>query len=401
MNDIIFNRGEGGLGRALAGEDHICGFIAYFPQTDIPIELNDKIAVLYSFAELESYGIVSGDSDAATHLAYEIKMLFEANSKAVVYLAVKGLLGTGEIGDPYGSDLSYIVDLQRFSEGKIRQAGVLNHYIDFEVGQVVSLQEACDILEAEHKPLSVVYSAKTLTNSVSSLPDLRAQDAKNVSVVIGADGAGLGYDLNQADDVYPTILGLAIGVLSTAKVNENIGWVGRFNVAKNSINEFDVPALNLDGGGLLVKTLAPSAIQTLNDKGYIFLLKHIGTAGSYFNDSHTAKVVTSDYAYIENNRTIDKAVRGVRTFLLPSLNAPLYVNNDGTLTEDTIAGFKNDALRALEQMEREGEISAKSVVINPAQNVLSSSKLQITIKIVPVGVARNIEVNIGFAVKIK
>ena len=134
--------------------------------------------------------------------------------------------------------------------------------------------------------------------------------------------------------------------------------------------------------------------------GYIFLRKHTGFDGSYWNDSSSANLVTSDYANIENNRTIDKAVRGVRTFMIPNINAPLYVQDDGTLTEDVISKFKNDAERALEQMERDGELSAFAVIIDPVQDVLTTSKIAMSIVIIPVGVAREIEINIGFAVSI-
>lgn len=392
LNDIKFNRGEGGLGRALSGEDHISGMLAFVPAASLPAAfVTNKIKTIYSLPEAETAGVVTGLNDYLDAIHYQLETAFMANSKAIIHL--------GLFPDVAGVvDLTKIVEIQRFAEGKIRQIAVFNMFNDFQVGDVVTIQAACDILEAEHKPLSAVYAADFGTFTLATLPDLRLQDAKNVTVILGADGAGKGATLAADSGIVAPILGLTLGILSSAKVNENIGWVARFNVAKNIINEFDVPALMT---GELVKNVAPSALSDLNAKGYVFLLKHIGTAGTYFNDSHTAKVVTSDYAYIENNRTIDKAVRGVRSFLLPSLNAPLYVNTDGTLTEDTIAAFRNDALRALEQMEREGEISAKDVLIDPAQNVLSSSKLQITIKIVPVGVARNIEVNIGFAVKIK
>jgi hypothetical protein len=47
-------------------------------------------------------------------------------------------------------------------------------------------------------------------------------------------------------------------------------------------------------------------------------------------------------------------------------------------------------------MVRDGEASAIGVTIDPNQNVASTSELTITINIVPVGVARNIVVNIGF-----
>ncbi|QHB38494.1 structural protein [Flavobacterium phage vB_FspM_lotta8-1] len=395
LNDIKFNRGEGGLGRALAGEDHISGIVSYFDAVSIPSSfVSSPIQVVYSLEEAEALGILpwsSTNSDEnVAGLHYQIKTAYQANPKMVLYIMIK---------DDASKDYLELIEMQRFAEGKIRQVGVNDWREDlFAVGTLAILQSACDVLEAEHKPLSVLFAPRIAAiSSLGDLPDLRALDAKNVSVIIGSDGVGEGYALGNEFGYFVSCLGLALGALSIAKVNENIAWVGRFNVAKNDTNEFDVPALTT---GVLVKTLAPAALDTLNAKGYIFLLKHVGTAGTYFNDTHTAKVVTSDYAFIENNRTIDKAVRGVRTFMLPSLNSPLYVNPNGTLTEDTIASFRNDALRALEQMEREGEISAKEVVIDPAQNVLSSSKLVVSIKIIPVGVARNILVNIGFAVKI-
>ena len=86
--------------------------------------------------------------------------------------------------------------------------------------------------------------------------------------------------------------------------------------------------------------------------------------------------------------------------MLPNLNSPLYVTNAGLLTEDVIAKFKNDCSLALETMDIDGEISAFKVTINPLQNVLSTGKISIGVKIVPVGVARQIEINIGFAVKV-
>ena len=51
-------------------------------------------------------------------------------------------------------------------------------------------------------------------------------------------------------------------------------------------------------------------------------------------------------------------------------------------------------------MEIAGEVSAWKVLIDPTQNVLSTSKLTLTIQNVPVGVARNIEINSGFTTKI-
>ena len=141
-------------------------------------------------------------------------------------------------------------------------------------------------------------------------------------------------------------------------------------------------------------------MSALTAKGYIFFRKHMGITGSYINDSSNADLITSDYAYGESTRTIDKAIRGVRTFLLPQLSSPVYLNENGTMREDTVANFRALALRSLDQMQQAGEISARDVTIDPTQAVLSTSKLVIGVKIVPVGVARNIEVNIAFALKV-
>ncbi|WP_318546303.1 DUF2586 family protein [Flavobacterium columnare] len=76
--------------------------------------------------------------------------------------------------------------------------------------------------------------------------------------------------------------------------------------------------------GTLLGDLTPAQIQSINDKGYLFPIKHIGYAGTYMNDSFTCSALDNDYAYIENNRTIDKAMRGVYVKLLPSVSGPIY-----------------------------------------------------------------------------
>ena len=128
----------------------------------------------------------------------------------------------------------------------------------------------------------------------------------------------------------------------------------------------------------------------------MFLKKYVGNAGTYFNDSHTAIIATSDYAYIENNRTIDKAKRGIYSSVLPALGSPLVLNSDGTLTDTTIAYFSSLAELNLTQMVRDADLSAFAVSIDSTQNVLATNLLVIAVELLPVGVARAIRVNIGF-----
>lgn len=395
-NDIKFNRGRGGLGRALAGKDHVSGLVVEMLAANVPAALvaANLYAVLYSVQDAEDLGLVysaGADNLELDSLVYTIERIFDANAKAIVHLAIADT--TVGVVKTVATELLIV---QGKANGEIRQALLLAASKDFVIGDLALIQASCDTLEAEHKPLSVFYAPNFVGLTISD-EDLRAQDNKNVSVIAAMDGNGKGNALFGTYNKTISAGGALLGAVSSAKVHENTAWVGRFNMNKNDSNEFDVLKL---ADGRAVKDVSVNEIDILGAKGYILLVKHVGLSGSYFNDTFTAIALNSDYAYIENNRTIDKAIRNCREYLLPSLNAPLYVNENGTLTEDTIASYKNDAELALEEMQRAGEISAFSVTIDPDQDVLSTSKLTITIKVVPVGVARNIVVNIGFAVRV-
>ena len=108
----------------------------------------------------------------------------------------------------------------------------------------------------------------------------------------------------------------------------------------------------------------------------------------------------SDYAYIENVRTMDKAVRGIRKALLPKLGGELYVNAEtGQLASYEVEYLTELANKPLEDMQKAGELSGMLVEIDPDQDVLSTSELEFVIKQVGVGVLRRIRSKIGFAKK--
>jgi hypothetical protein len=93
---------------------------------------------------------------------------------------------------------------------------------------------------------------------------------------------------------------------------------------------------------------------------------------------------------------MQKAVRQLKSALLPYLNSPIQLNADGTLTQDVISQFKAVCERALDQMRSAQEISQRQINIDGSQNILSTNTLTIGVKIIPVGSAEFIDVNIGF-----
>ena len=203
-----------------------------------------------------------------------------------------------------------------------------------------------------------------------------------------------------------------MGAIARAKVHESIAWVERQNMvsttyagaglgktAQSLARELDVAAL-VDG--TLMTELTPTEQDAINRKRYLFLCKHVGQAGSYWNDSFSADKPESDYGYIENNRTIDKAVRGIYKALLPHLSGPVRVDaSTGKISVGTITFLETLAEDTLVRMEREGELSGFNVIIDPNQSILGTSKLAVVVKLIPVGVLREIKVSIGFTVKIE
>jgi hypothetical protein len=254
-----------------------------------------------------------------------------------------------------------------------------------------------ETLETEHQPVSVLFTADfSAIADLTSLPDLHSLMAPKVSVLFGQDGNAKGKALFTDTGKTVGILGATLATVSLANVSENIGWPRKFKPVTGT--ELDMPAF---AEGSLLKELDQTVIQEINDKGYIFLLKHVGLSGSYFNDSFTADLITSDYAYIENNRTIDKAIRGIRTYLLPELNSPLRLDADtGHLAVDTVKYMESLASKPLEQMQADGDLSAFDIYIDPSQDVVSTNKLTVNVTLVINGVARTIEVLIGLATSV-
>jgi len=507
MNDIVFVKGQGGLGRPLPGEDYVSGLLFYTANGNLPsgFSTSNRVKKFTSVADAETAGILADYSDAtastATYLittkgstgdtiqakytgiggvvldlgtytvsssettiaaqgaawaavinagTYEhgcsasfstatltitlpksqgvfpnsgtptsivivgdfVGTLTQAvvsgvASKQAVWhyhiseffrLQPKGVLYVGFYAVPGGAyDYAEVTTMQTFADGKIRQIGV---YVDskaFAVGDTTILNtQIVNNCDANHMPLSAIYCGNiAAVSNLTTLTNLNTLANNKVSVVIGQDGAGLGYFLWIGTGKTIGTLGATLGAVAFGNVADDIAWVSKYNLTDGY--ELDTPAF---GNGSLVKDIAVNALETLNNYRYIFIKKFIGIPGTYFNDSHTAIISSSDYAYIENNRTIDKAIRNVYANVLPALNSPIVLNADGTLTNESVAYFQSLAQSPLFQMLRDQEISAQGVTIDPAQNVLAESKLVIAIQIVPIGVARTIQVNIGFTAKI-
>jgi hypothetical protein len=318
-------------------------------------------------------------------LHYHISEYFRIQAKGEMYV---GLYEEEASTYTFGA----LTLMQNYASGSIKQMAVFEKNVVFAAAQCAALQAIATANEAVYKPMQIMLNAEiSATGSVATLVDLSTQTAPNVSVCIAQDGANAGYYIYKATGKSVGSIGAMLGAVSFAVVSESIAWVGKFNMALGP--ELDTIAFS---NGQLYSALADSQFESLNNYSYTFLRKLTGIAGSYWSDSKTTVTPTSDYSTIENNRVYQKITRVVRANMLPALSSPLKVNADGTLTNATIGYFETLANNPLVQMEADNELSAHKIIINPAQDVLATSTLELTLQNVPLGVARIIKVNVGF-----
>ncbi|MEG2163100.1 MAG: DUF2586 family protein [Bacteroidales bacterium] len=407
LNDIKFKKQNGGMARKSANEDPVSGLLlglnntisaestalAAFDQIDVGGNKIYIAAIKYK-EQAEAFGITTTTSDpsneqkAINFIAYHVSEFFTASPSGTLYLAIK------LSGDILPKE---IAALQNYTGGAIRQMGIAaGGATSITAAQLGEYQTAAGDLEQNHMPLSIIVAlCKGAMADLASLTGLNLSQAglQNVSVVVAQDlDASLLNEQSVGKLNEIAAIGTLLGCVSCAAVNESVAWVQKFPITAT------LPGLIT---GEELKETSIATLNLLNDNRYIFWRRHVGASFVYWNDSHTLDVATSDYAYIENVRTMDKATRGIRANLLPYLAAPLKVDAEsGNLGRDTVAVLETVAGAALEDMEKLGELSGYSVSIDPEQDILSTSTVEVVIKNVPMGVMRTVSIKIGFATKL-
>jgi hypothetical protein len=387
LSTVTINVGSGGLGRRPLNNDRISG-IAFYNNT-LPSGFSTSLREIkvFSLAEAVALGIAKGSAAHGVEW-YHISEFFRANPD--------GELWIGYYAVPGGAYAFTEVDtLQRAASGEIRQMGVYANALTYATAQVTTIQGVVNGLVTDGMPVSVFYAADmsgiTAVTGWSTVGDLRALAARHVTVVASQDGGGAGDALFTSEGYSITTLGHTLGFISKAAVNQSIGNPENFN-ASNGV-ELETIAL---ANGDLVSALTDTALGGIKDDGYQIAIKRTPKiAGTYYDRTPTATPAIDDFAWVEFSRTVDKAVRLTDSALTPKLLSGVVVQSDGTLSNDTIEYFRDVVIQALEGMKSDVEISNFEVLINPTQNVQSTSTLIVVVKIQPTAIAEFITVNIG------
>ena len=357
---------------------------------------------LTSLTDAEAYGInESYDSTNSLSVYRHISEFYRMFPNGTLYLMLYSGDMEAAFAEQYAKKL--IID----ANGEIRILGIantpaaateeyLNGFPEDVFGSIQLGQQLYDWAFSTFRPCQIILEGRDFNapNAASAL-DLRnitisnqVLEAFKVSVCIAQDwkfADGLDAIRKKMAD-----LGTMLGSIAKKAVNENIGEVEGGNLVDTTNNKWLVAGLSNH------QTIAgwDSQLEALDSKGYIFAISYTGITGYYWNNDHTCTPIKKDKDGYFNEYTIsygrvhDKAVRDLRTCLLPKVKSTQPVDPDtGKLPQALVTYFERLADdEVFNAMAAEGLITAGKTTVDPNSDLLISPReLKVSFVLVPTG----------------
>ena len=392
------------------------------PGYGVSLNTGTPYAVTYSssptVAGTLTQNVVAGVGSEQDAIYYNVREAFRMQGVINGNGAAQGMiwLGIYKATSTTYANFTEIATMQAFSGNQIKTLLVCGigytttTFRTFATSEITAVQAQITTLQGLNTPLKVVYQPNLKGVTTANFVNLLTLTAPGVQVVCGQDGANVGNKIYQALGASIGCGGTTLGVICALKVMQSQGWRGGVNV----VDSLEYTTLAFCNGALFSSFGSNlNSTQTGVDAyGWVFLMNETVPessalyGGVFYSSDQTAVTGSSNYSNMPNNRTIDKAVVGVRAAILPALGGNVYFNANGTLTTDSllylqslgdsVIGNKAFGATVNGSMTSAGEISEGKTIIDPTQNVQSTQNLAVTMEIVQAGVLRSITINIGY-----
>jgi hypothetical protein len=403
FDGVLANKLNGGLGRRSANEDNIMILVVGMALTGTSVVLYEPKRLI-QLEDAEALGIDSSyDANENAMVHNDIREFFEYCPDGELYLmpVAEGLTPTALCDSN-----DFIAAVRSVPVAKsIGISNTLNDVTDTHTF-VDAVQKFVNDFSEEHRYIdAVILEGKGevgVITPIANYPDLRAKNAPNVSVSIVQDPK---VAIIGAANAKRASIGSILGMIGVRQVNENIGAVDILNKPTGKKGNQDYPLTVLGTGhfasaqlsdGRPFAELSSAERKTLTASGYIYAGGFAGYGGVFLNGSPTCVDIANDYAYIENNRVWNKAMRIIRETLIPKVRG--IVKKDATtgfIRSTTISDWQSRLNKALEIMIVDNEISGFDFYINPKQTLAEDSPLQIKGNLAVDGIVFDFEMNLG------
>jgi hypothetical protein len=383
LPNIFIAVNNNGLGLVPALADGQSSMLIVTNATGLPASLFNGVKTLTA----ENYAVdFTAEYDALNNeqVHFHLKQFFESAAyDAILYVGFVPLLATNPQIVTKGKE---VLD---FADGQIRLMGIafnkavpatfnLNAVLGVFIDEVVMPLRKYSM--AGFAPVSFFvegYGMGTTDSDVGGLVNLRSFAADYLSIIVGTSYLGRPHSAN---------VGMLLGWLSTLPVQRKIARV-KSGAPTNS----PVYIANV------LLTISTAYSDVLNTKGYITYRKFAGKQGFYFVDDPTATATTDDLNTIARNRIIDKAIRLAYAVYVEEIQDEIEVDSvTGRIAPAKARYYEviiNNSINAA--MTDQGEINSIETEINLTQNVITTNKLAVKLRLVPDAYSTNIEVDLG------
>ena len=378
---IIFNINSRGLGLLTADIQKIPGLVI----TGTTVAGKIAIGESKQFFSLDE-AIAAGITETDNPFAYKhVKAFYDyagTNAELWLMLASDATL-LSAMADKNGNIAKKLIN---DAGGKIRILGLLKEStgsetiangLDADVDlAATNLQALADEFTDKYFPFRGIISGNNFSGTPADLKDYATTELNSVSILLA-----------NTDGEAEASIGLALGRLASIPVQRKISRV------KDGAVELQ-KAYFTDGETAESKA---SSWEAIANKNYIFFRNFVGLAGFYFSSDPTLTKPTDDFKSLTNGFVMDKAMIIAYNVLVENLADEIPVTPSGTIHPAIIKTWQNTVESNINgQMTSNGELSDCKCTIDEKQDVLTTGKLEVTIKLLPVGYAEYIEVNIGF-----
>ena len=385
---------NGALGSVIPSADGVVGLVI----TATPVNTTFALAkpyILRRLDDLAALGITQAPADSNAFVYKHVKEFFaEAGEGAELWLM--GFPNTLAMSDLVDKNQSTAKLLIQAANGRLRAIAVAfnpaSGYVP-TIANGIDADVALAMLNAQalatwatgalFAPLFFALEAREFTGDVTELDDLTANEYNRAGLLLG--------------DTQTGSTGAAVGLL--------LGRIARIPVQRH-IGRVNDGALSTIAAFIGDKTAETADTETVHDKGFITFRTFTGKSGYYFSDDSLATKVSDDYRSIARRRTIDKAYRIAYITLVDFLNNEIPITDNGELVPAMAKSWETEVEAAItSQMTVEGNLGVDTTnpddtgvkcFIDYAQNVVSTGRIEISLKVKPYGYAKYIDVKLGF-----
>lgn len=136
----------------------------------------------------------------------------------------------------------------------------------------------------------------------------------------------------------------------------------------------------------------------LNDNRFATITSIEGLTGYYVTNPSIMSTSTSDFDLLQLGRVMDEACRVSNTFFAPKLSTDVRLNRTtGFILEKDARALESGCDSALNRsLVDTGNVSFVQTIVSRTDNILTTKTLTVTVKILPLGYLKTIELTITF-----